>query len=78
MRGELNVHLKAITLKLNLHSPLRLNKARECYVSTLNRANKSVVKIGETMGHSTIAVTINHYIGGMNNDELFDLNNALF
>jgi len=30
------------------------------------------------MGHSTIAVTINHYIGGMNNDELFDLNDALF
>ncbi len=78
MRGELNVHLKAITSKLNLQSPLRLNKARECYASTLNRANKSVVKIGETMGHSTIAVTINHYIGGMNNDELFDLNNALF
>lgn len=70
MRMELNVHLKAITLKLNLHSPLRLNKARECYASTLNRANKSVVKIGETMGHSTIAVTINHYIGGMNNEEL--------
>ena len=78
MRMELNEHLKEITSKLNLHSPLRLNKARECYASTLNRANKSVVKIGETMGHSTIAVTINHYIGGMNNDELFDLNNALF
>jgi len=78
MRGELNVHLKSITSKLNLQSPLRLNKARECYASTLNRANKSVVKIGETMGHSTIAVTINHYIGGMNNDELFDLNNTLF
>jgi hypothetical protein len=78
MRGELNVHLKAITSKLNLYSPLRLNKARECYASTLNRANKSVVKIGETMGHSTIAVTINHYIGGMNNDELLDLHDSLF
>jgi len=45
MRGELNVHLKAITAKLNLTSPLMINKARECYASTLNRANKSVVKI---------------------------------
>jgi hypothetical protein len=31
MRIELNEHLKEITSKLNLHSPLRLNKARECY-----------------------------------------------
>jgi hypothetical protein len=30
------------------------------------------------MGHSTIAVTINHYIGGMNNDELLDLHDSIF
>jgi integrase len=78
MRMQLNVHLKGITRKLNLTSPLRINKARECYASTLNRANKSVVKIAETMGHSTVAVTINYYIGGMNNDELLELNEALF
>ncbi len=30
MRGNLNIHPKAITSKLNLSSPLRLNKAREC------------------------------------------------
>ena len=75
---ELNVHLKTITRKLNLNSPLRINKARECFASTLNRANKSVVKIAETMGHSTVAVTINYYIGGMNNDELLDLHDSLF
>jgi integrase len=78
VRMELNVHLKAITRKLNLNSPLRMNKARECFASTLNRANKSVVKIAETMGHSTVAVTINYYIGGMNNDELLDLHDSLF
>ena len=78
MRGKLNVHLKAISSKLNLTSPLRINIARECYASTLNRADKSVVKIAETMGHSTVAVTINYYIGGMNNGELFELNDALF
>jgi hypothetical protein len=57
---------------------LRINKARECYASTLIRANKSVVKIAETMGHSTVAVIINYYIGGMNNDELLELNDSLF
>jgi hypothetical protein len=78
MRMELNAHLKAITSKLNLHSLLRLYKTRECYASTLDRSNKSDVKIGETMGHSTIDVTINHYIGSMNNEELYDSNTALF
>ena len=78
MRMELNVHLKDITRKLNLKLPLRINKARECFASTLNRANKSVVKIAETMGHSTVAVPINYYIRGMSNDELLELNEALY
>jgi integrase len=30
MRGELNVHLKVISTKLNLALPLRINKDREC------------------------------------------------
>lgn len=78
MRGELNVHLKAITTKLNLSSPLRLNKARECYATTLSRAKRSIDKIGEAMGHSTITVTKNHYIGDMNIEEMSELNDALF
>lgn len=78
MRMELNVHLKAITTKLSLSSPLRLNKARECYATTLSRANRSIDKIGEAMGHSTITVTKNHYIGDMNIEEMSELNDALF
>jgi integrase len=78
MRMELNVHLKAITTKLNLSSPLRLNKARECYATTLSRAKRSIDKIGEAMGHSTITVTKNHYIGDMNIEEMSELNDALF
>ena len=78
MRGELNVQLKAITTKLNLTSPLRLNKARECYATTLSRAKRSIDKIGEAMGHSTITVTKNHYIGDMNIEEMSELNDALF
>jgi len=30
------------------------------------------------MGHSSIAVTMNHYIGEMDSDEIFELNDALF
>jgi integrase len=78
MRGELNVHLKTISTKLNLSLPLRINKARECYATTLRRAKKPIDKISEAMGHSSIAVTMNHYIGNMNNDEIFELNDALF
>jgi hypothetical protein len=29
------------------------------------------------MEHSSIAVTMNHYIGNMNNEEIFDLYDAL-
>jgi integrase len=78
MRGEINVHLKTISTKLNLSLPLRINKARECYATTPRRAKKPIDKISEAMGHSSIAVTMNHYIGNMNNDEIFELNDALF
>jgi integrase len=78
MRGELNEHLRTITTKLNLSLPLRINKARECYATTLRRAKKPIDQISEAMGHSTIAVTMNHYVGGMNSDEIFELNDALF
>lgn len=78
MRGEMNEHLKVITSKLNLSYPLRINKARECYATTLRRAKKPVDKISDAMGHSSIAVTMNHYIGNMNSEEIFELNDALF
>lgn len=78
MRGELNVHLKAISAKLNLALPLRINKARECYATTLRRAKKPIDQISEAMGHSSIMVTMNHYIGGLNSDEIHELNDALF
>jgi hypothetical protein len=78
MRGELNECLRTITTKLNLSLPLRINKARECYATTLRRAKKPIDQISEAIGHSTIAVTMNHYVGGMNSDEIFELNDALF
>jgi hypothetical protein len=78
MRMELNVHIKTITIKLKIASPLRIYKARACLASTLNWPNKSVVKIAETIGHSKVTLTIIYYIGGINNDELLDLHDSLF
>lgn len=78
MRGELNDQLKLLTDKLNLSYPLRINKARECYATTLSRAKKPIDKISDGMGHSSSVVTKNYYIGNMNSDEIFELNDALF
>ena len=74
MRREINGHLKAITEKLNLSHPLRTDIARECYATTLRRAKKPIDRISDGMGYSSIAVTKNHYIGNMNSEEIFELN----
>lgn len=78
VRGELNDHLKVLTEKLNLSHPLRINKARECYATTLRRAKKPIDRISDGMGHSSIAVTMNYYVGNMSSEEIFELNDALF
>lgn len=78
VRGELNDHLKVLTEKLNLSYPLRINKARECYATTLRRAKKPIDRISDSMGHSSVAVTMNYYVGNMNSEEIFELNDALF
>jgi integrase len=46
--------------------------------TTLRRAKKPIDQISEAMGHSSIAVTMNHYIGTMNSEEIFGLNDALY
>src|SRR5690606_3044798 len=71
MRGKLNKHLMIITDKLKLSHPLRINKARECYATTLSRAEKPIDKISDGMGHSSIAITKNYYVGNMNSEEIF-------
>lgn len=55
-----------------------ISNARDCYATTLIRAEKSLNRISDGMGHSSVAVTKNHYIGNMNSDEIFGLNDALF
>jgi hypothetical protein len=41
-------------------------------------AKKPIDQISEAMGHSTIAINMNHYVGGMNSDEILELTYALF
>ena len=76
-RRGLNLHLKNIEKKLNLSAPLRLETARDCYASCLNRAGVPTKFISELMVHSSVAVTEN-YLSAMNNKEIFDANSCLF
>ena len=76
-RRNLNLHLKNIEKKLNLSAPLRLETARDCYASCLNRAGVPTQFICELMVHSSVVVTEN-YLSAMNNKEIFDANSCLF
>ena len=76
-RRDLNLHLKSIEKRLKLSAPLRLETARDCYASCLNRAGVSTKFISELMVHSSVNVTEN-YLSGMNNKEIFDANNFLY
>jgi hypothetical protein len=59
MRGELNVHLIAISTKLNLALPLRIIKARECFATTLRRAEKPNHEVRGSFPHLATKI-INH------------------
>lgn len=76
-RKDLNLHLKNIEKRLKLSAPLRLETARDCYASCLNRAGVPTQFIRDLMVHSSVAVTEN-YLSAMNNKEIFDANSCLF
>ncbi len=58
-------------------STLRIDTARDCFASCLNRAGVPTKFISELMVHSSVNVTEN-YLSGMNNKEIFDANNFLY
>ena len=76
-RRDINLHLKSIEKRLKLSALLRLETARDCYASCLNRAGVPTKFISELMVHSSVNVTEN-YLSGMNNKEIFDANNFLY
>jgi integrase len=76
-RGILNLYLKGIEEKLQLSAPLRINTARDCYATCLDRAGVATKKISNMMVHSSVVVT-EEYLASMNYKELFDVNSILF
>jgi len=73
LRGEINVHLRVISKKLNLSVDLLTETARDCYATTLYRSGVSKDDIGEMMGHSNSILT-EHYISSISVEKTKDIN----
>jgi len=73
LRGEINIHLRVISKKLNLSVDLLTETARDCYATTLYRSGVSKDDIGEMMGHSNSILT-EHYISSISVEKTKDIN----
>ncbi len=71
-----NIHLKAITKKLNLSVKLNVGSARHTYATTLLRNGVSKDSISEMLVHSNSIVT-EHYLGSMDQEKTFDINKCV-
>jgi len=67
--SKMNARLGQLSKKMNLSVPLKLCTARDCFATTLRRADVSLDDIGICLGHSNSLVT-RHYIGAMDNDRI--------
>jgi len=76
MRQAINRNLSEISSKLNLSIPLKLETARDSYATILKRGGKSKDQIGEMLGHSNSVVT-EHYLGSLDTDKTFEINEVL-
>ena len=76
-RKEINKLLKGIQKRLGLSAPLRMDMARHCYASTLDRAGVETKKISNMLVHSSVIVT-EKYLAGLNTDVLFKTNKHIF
>ncbi len=76
-RREINERLRGIEKRLGLSAPLRLDMARHCYASTLDRAGVETKKISTMLVHSSVLVT-ERYLAGLNTEELFKTNKHIF
>lgn len=75
-RQKINKSLNFLTEKLNLSVPLKIETARDCYATTLYRADKSIEQISEMLGHSNVIVT-SHYLGSRTPDKTFEINDVV-
>jgi len=75
-KQKINRNLEFLTNKLNLSVPLKLGTARDSYATTLYRADISIEKISDMLGHSNVVVT-SHYIGSRSADKTFGINDVI-
>jgi integrase len=76
VKARINKDLAKVAKKLKLSIPLNLCTARDCYVTTHNRAGVSRDDIGEMLGHSNSIVT-EHYLASMEAEKTFKINSSL-
>lgn len=76
-RKEINTLLKGIEKRLGLSAPLRMDMARHCYATTLDRAGVETKKISNMLVHSSVIVT-EKYLAGLNTEVLFKTNKHIF
>jgi len=69
----INEDLLEISRKLNLSVPLKLKTARDCYASTLRRAEVPKDDIGEMLGHASSVVT-EHYLASADIEKTHKIN----
>jgi integrase len=75
-KQKMNRSLEFLTNKLKLSVPMKLGTARDSYATTLYRADISIQKISDMLGHSNVVVT-SHYIGSRSADKTFEINNVV-
>ncbi|HBV17976.1 tyrosine-type recombinase/integrase [Chryseobacterium carnipullorum] len=76
IRGKINKSLREISENLNLSITLQLKTARDSYATVLKRSGISIDKISEMLSHSNVIVT-KHYIGSMDMETVFSVNENL-
>ncbi|MEI8085825.1 MAG: site-specific integrase [Paludibacter sp.] len=75
-KQKINRSLEFLTVKLKLSVPLKLGTARDCYATTLYRADTPIEHISDMLGHSNVIVT-SHYLGSRSDDSTFGINNPI-
>lgn len=76
MKQAINKDLTIISKKLNLTIPLKLETARDCYATSLMRAEVSQSEISKMLNHSNVIVT-EHYLGGLSMEKTEVINRNL-
>jgi integrase/recombinase XerD len=72
----MNIHLKQIGQRLNFSITLLSRTSRDAYATTLKRNGRSIEKIAEMLGQTSIACTRN-YLAQFEDNQLHEINSVL-